>query len=273
MRRRDFLTLATGGAIGAAAGRSWPTAESSDGEDNDDLADELVEDPRSGLQRIVWTVRTEAPLAALSFDDGPHPALTPRILDILDQHGVKATFLAMGYAAQQHPRLMADVVAAGHEVGHHSWRHYNMATIDSLQTQREIEEGARLVEEASGVPVRWFRPPKGRLNEAAIRTVARQRQDIVLWSVTRGALDERSPRRVADHVAGSMGPGDIVDLHDGIGRGTFNPDGLLADELMARRRTEIDALPRILRQLRSRGIRPVTIGELMETRAPTEVSA
>lgn len=256
--------------MGAVAGRRWPAADDSD---DDEAAGEEVEDPRSGLQRIVWSVRTEAPLAAMTFDDGPHPDLTPRILDILDQHRVPATFLAMGYAAHQHPGLMADIVAAGHEVGHHSWRHYNLATIDGGRTRQEIEYGAHLVEQSAGVPVRWFRPPKGRLNEAAIRTVAQQRQDIVLWSVTRGALDERSPRRVAEHVAGNVGPGDIVDLHDGIGRGTFEPDGPLADELMERRLTEIDALPRILRHLRGRGIRPATIGELMATRAPNEVPA
>jgi peptidoglycan-N-acetylglucosamine deacetylase len=269
MHRRQVLGLA-GAAVAGASTTRWLLGND-ETEPEDDEDDEEIEDPRSGLRRLIWTVSTDQPLAALSFDDGPHPYLTPQVLDILDRYGIKATFMAMGYAAERHPRLLSEVVDAGHEVGHHTWRHKNLALTDADTTRAEIERGAKLVEDVAGVPVRLFRPPRGRLSEAAVRLAAKHRHDIVLWSVTRGPLDERSPRRVADHLVKSTGPGDIIDLHDGIGRGTFNPRGDFAAELMDRRLTELAALPRFIEELGAKGVRLGTISDLMATRARTEV--
>lgn len=257
---------ATGGSLLANDQPAEHEAEGDDGPTEDEEPtedDEEVEDPGAGLQRIVWSVQTDGPRAALTFDDGPHPDLTPRILDILHDHGIAATFMAMGHAAEQHPELIQLVDGAGHEVGHHTWQHKNLATVDSnTEARRQIDNGVRLVEEAVGHRVRWFRPPRGRLTETAIRLIAEHGHDIALWSVSRGGLDERSPRRVADYVVEKTGPGDIIDFHDGIGRGTFDPEGDLADELMDRRLTEVAALPTILRELRDRGVQLGTIGDL-----------
>jgi peptidoglycan-N-acetylglucosamine deacetylase len=269
MHRRQLLGLA-GAAVAGASTTRWLLG-SDEPESEDDEDDEEVEDPGSGMRRLIWTVDTDQPLAALSFDDGPHPDLTPDILDILDNYGIKASFMAMGYAAQQHPRLMAEVVDAGHEIGYHTWRHKNLALTDVDTTRDEIERGAQLVEDIAGVPVHLFRPPRGRLSEAAVRLTAKKRHDIVLWSVTRGPVDERSPRRIADHLIRSTGPGDILDLHDGIGRGTFNPDGAFAAELMDRRVTEVAALPRFIEELGAKGVRLGTISDLMAARGRTEV--
>src|SRR3546814_4785602 len=98
------------------------------------------------------------------------------------------------------------------------WRHLNMAHTAAAETRVEIEEGARRIEDASGREIQMFRPPRGRLNEHALRVLAPLRQDIVIWSVTRGALDWRSPQKVADNVVEQTGPGDIIDFHDGLGR-------------------------------------------------------
>lgn len=228
---------------------------------------EEIEDPRAGLQRIIWSVETDERRAALSFDDGPHPALTPRILEILDRYGITATFMVMGHAAQQNPALISEIVAAGHEVGCHSWRHLNLATASVQETREEIEIGTRVVEDVAGVPVGMFRPPRGRLSEAAVRLVARLRQDIVLWSVTRGALDWRSPQRIASHVVNEVGAGDIIDFHDGIGRGLFHPGSDGEAELLDRRRSEIEALPLILEGVAAQGVQLGSVSELLAARA------
>src|SRR5690606_12623480 len=110
----------------------------------------------------------------------------PRILEVLDRHGIRATFMAMGFAAQRYPSLVGEIVAAGHEIGHHGWRHLNLAKVSPATTRKEIEFGAEAVEEAAGVPVRLFRPPRGRLSESAVRLLAGLHHDIILWSVTRG---------------------------------------------------------------------------------------
>lgn len=275
VHRRQVLGLA-GAALVASSATDWLLADpdteraDADAEEGHDEGDE-VEDPQSGLQRLIWSVRTDRPLAALTFDDGPHPELTPPILETLDRYGITATFMAMGYAAERHPHLMAEVVAAGHEVGHHTWRHKNLAAASVKDTRDEIDLGVRLVEQAAGQRVHLFRPPRGRLSEAAVRLVAKYRHDIVLWSVTRGPLGERSPHRVADHLVNSVNGGDIIDLHDGIGRGTFNRGEDFAAELMDRRLTEVDALPRFIEGLTARGIRLGTVSDLMAVRARTEV--
>src|SRR5688500_13631103 len=122
MRRRRFISLAGAAVCGGAAVATGRRLIIDDDDDSEE-----VDDPRAGLQRIIRTIETDRPLAALTFDDGPHPALTPQILDLLQRRGIRATFMAVGHAALQHTDLLANVVAAGHELGHHSWRHINLA--------------------------------------------------------------------------------------------------------------------------------------------------
>jgi peptidoglycan-N-acetylglucosamine deacetylase len=269
MRRRRFLGLLGAGALGGVAGaglaRSGGMNEDSHGQREaarGDIDKEIAR-PTWGEQRIIWSVETQAREAALTFDDGPDPDFTPRILDILDHYGAKATFMMMGHNADRHPELVREVVEAGHEVGSHGWRHLNLAETTHAETRREIESGIRLVEERAHVPVRVFRPPYGRFGEAAVRLLGLRRCDLVVWSVTRGKLAWHVPQQVASHIIGSLGSGDIVDLHDGIGRGTFNPGTRFAERLRQRRRVEIAALPRILDGLADRGLNLVTTSDLI----------
>jgi peptidoglycan/xylan/chitin deacetylase (PgdA/CDA1 family) len=272
VERRQFLAragaVAGGLSVGAGAlvagGGSGDddgaTAEPDDEAPND--ADEEVADPRRGIQEIIWSVTTGAPLTALTFDDGPHPALTPRILDVLDLYQVKATFMMMGHAAERHPDIVHEVVARGHEIGNHTWRHMHITKTSAETARHEIERGTQIIEDVAGVPVRLFRPPQGRLSEAVVRLVTQMRQDIVLWSVTRGRKAWRTPEAVSNYIAREAGPGDIVDLHDGIGRGLFAPGSDLADTLMRRRQVEVDALPMVIEQLQGRGMHLGTVSAL-----------
>lgn len=258
MDRRRFLSLLGVGALGGIVGAGFPKQR-----EQRDEQDEDVEAPTSGARQIVWSVDTAAPLAALTFDDGPDPELTPRILDLLDRYDAKATFMVMGYNALQHPTLLHDIVAAGHDVGSHGWSHLNLAKSTVAQTRHEIGFGRRVVEKRAGVPVRFFRPPHGRLSEAAVRLAALEGHDILLWSLSRGNLSWQSPDEVASHVLAGIGRGDIVLLHDGLGRGTFHRGTDFADRLRRRRTVELEALPRILEGARARGLRLATVSDLM----------
>ena len=251
---------AVAGGVSARTG-AFLVGDLSESDDDDE-----VEDPRSGVQEIIWSAPTRAPMAALTFDDGPHPELTPRILEVLDRYNVKATFMALGHAAEQHPEILIDIVTRGHEVGHHTWRHLHLAKTRAATTRQEIEVGTRIVEDIAGAPVRLFRPPQGRLSETVVRLVTSMRQDIVLWSVTRGEKRWRTPERVAQHVVGKVGRGDIIDLHDGLGRGTFVPASDLAAELMRRRQVEVEALPEVIERLAQRGIHLGTVSDLGSAR-------
>ena len=214
---------------------------------------------RLGQQRLIWSVSTVKPLAALTFDDGPDPELTPRILEVLAEHGVQATFNVMGWNALRHPDLVRAVVAAGHELGNHTWTHQDLAFQSALQTRRQLERGREAIERTAGVRPRFFRPPRGNLTGSAIQSAAELGYDVLLWSVTRGSAGVGTPASVADHLARTVAPGDVVALHDGIGRGTFDPRGPGAQELRARRRVEVQALPAAVERVLGQGLRLVTV--------------
>jgi peptidoglycan/xylan/chitin deacetylase (PgdA/CDA1 family) len=264
--RRAFLTSAAGGAATLTAGG---TALGLDRRSDLEAGLAASAAPggwrqRLGERRLVWSARTTAPLAALTFDDGPDPELTPGILAVLAEHGVRATFNVMGWNATRHPDLARAVVAAGHELGNHTWTHLGLAQQSIGETRRQLDLGRRAIEELTNQPLRWFRPPRGELTAAAVCAAAELGQDLLLWSVDRGPGGVASPAAVADHLARAVGPGDVVCLHDGIGRGSFNPHGALARRLRARRLVELAALPTALRRLQARGIRLVTVSELVE---------
>lgn len=262
MDRRRFLTLLGFGAGGFGSGVAWRSQAPP--ERAEPRREASLEATSTGQQRIIWSVQTDSPLAALTFDDGPDPAFTPRILEILAAQSVKATFFALGHNAAQHPALLREVVEAGHEVGSHGWRHLNLADASREETRLEIIKGTEMVEDHAQVSVRAFRPPYGRFNELAVRLLAGRREDMYVWSVTRGRLSWQDPRRIAAHVASHTGSGDIVDLHDGIGRGTFNREREFAQRLIRRRSVEVDALPEIVQRCSDSGLRLTTVSDLMK---------
>lgn len=271
MNRRHFLALLGVGAGGLGSGFAWRSL--TDSEDTVPKPTLPTVAASRGQQRIIWSVETNSLTTALTFDDGPDPAFTPRILDILDKYSVKATFFALGHNAAQHPQLLREVVEAGHEIGSHGWRHQNLADASPDETRREIVTGTHLIEDHAQVAVRAFRPPYGRFNDIAIRILAGTPQDMYVWSVTRGDLSSQDPSRVAAHVVRETRRGDIVDLHDGIGRGTFQRETDFAQRLIQRRTVEVEALPEILERTTEMGIRFTTVSGLMEQALPSRVSA
>jgi peptidoglycan-N-acetylglucosamine deacetylase len=263
MRRRAFLG---GGAAAVAGLAGGPAFLDRRGERQvRELSASAAPAPgqRLGQQRLIWSVSTVEPLAALTFDDGPDPELTPRILALLAEHGVQATFDVMGWNALRHPDLVRAVAAAGHELGNHTWTHQDLAFQSALQTRRQLERGREAIERTAGVRPRFFRPPRGNLTGSAIEAAAELGYDVLLWSVTRAGAGVGTPASVADHLARTVAPGDVVALHDGIGRGTFQPRGPGAHELRARRRVELQALPAALERILGRGLRLVTVSALL----------
>ena len=264
MRRRAFL----GGGVAAVAGLAGgPALLDRRGErqvrELSASAVPAAPGQRLGQQRLIWSVSTVEPLAALTFDDGPDPELTPRILEVLAEHGVQSTFNVMGWNALRHPDLVRAVVAAGHELGNHTWTHQDLAFQSALQTRRQLEWGREAIEWTAGVRPRFFRPPRGNLTGSAIQSAAELGYDLLLWSVTRGGAGVGTPASVADHLARTVAPGDVVALHDGIGRGTFHPREPGAHKLRARRLVEVQALPAALERVLGRGLRLVTVSALL----------
>ena len=184
---------------------------------------------------------------ALTFDDGPDPDRTPAVLDVLAAHGVRASFFVLGERVRRHPHLTRRIVAAGHELGLHGWRH-GYALWHSPQLGRCLP----LLEDVAGVRPRWFRPPYGVLSATAWIECRRAGLRPVLW--TQWAKDWR-PDAYADSVLARLAPGieggATLLLHDGA-------EGTAAG---TRGRAVVDALPAILRLCADRGL---SVGPLAE---------
>jgi peptidoglycan/xylan/chitin deacetylase (PgdA/CDA1 family) len=119
---------------------------------------------------------------ALTFDDGPNPAWTPRLLDILAAHKAHATFFMVGRFAQAEPALVRRTVEGGHLVGNHSWSHPNLARSAPGRVQEELRRTSDLLEQLIGKPVQYFRPPYGARRPDVLRTARRFGLTPVLWN-------------------------------------------------------------------------------------------
>ena len=221
------------------------------------------EPARFGMNRVIWSVPTTRPLAALTFDDGPTPDYTPRVLEALRDAGVTATFNVMGYNAATHRTLLAEVVAAGHELGNHTWSHETLTRLTPAETREQIVRCKETVEDIVGQPLAGFRPPRGMLTGYALRVCAELGHDVWVWSCSRGPDGAGTPAAVADHLVSTISAGDVIDLHDGIGRGTFDRGASFAADLADRREVEVRALPEVLARVAERGITLTSAGQLL----------
>jgi peptidoglycan/xylan/chitin deacetylase (PgdA/CDA1 family) len=266
VNRRRFLGQTVAGVAALAAGgtalRGGQLGRAARERGGSALADGPSGD--LGRRQLIWSVPTAAPLAALTFDDRPDPELTPPILAVLARYGVQATFNVMGYNAIRHPDLLRALLDGGHELGNHTWTHQDLAFQSPAATWRQLDRGLAAVQRTAGVRPRFFRPPRGELTGAALQAAARLGHDVLLWSVTRGPAGVGTPRAVADHLAATVGPGDVVALHDGIGRATFDRAGALARYLRARRRVEVAALPAAIEALQAGNLRLVSVSALLD---------
>lgn len=184
---------------------------------------------------------------ALTFDDGPHRAGTPAVLEILAATDTLATFFLVGEQVQRNPGLAQEIVAAGHTIGLHCHRHRNMLRLTPWQVHNDIDRAQALIEDTTGAPIQLYRPPYGVLNAAALRLANGRGWRTLLWSHwgrdwQKRATAESIVRRVTD----GADAGSVLLLHD-------------ADDYSAHdswRRT-VAALPRVLDTMSMRGLRSV----------------
>jgi peptidoglycan/xylan/chitin deacetylase (PgdA/CDA1 family) len=162
---------------------------------------------------------------ALTFDDGPDPVSTPRVLDALDAAGAKATFFLIARKAEAHPDVVREILRRGHAIGLHSYAHDRLFSLRSeKRVAADLERGLEVLESITGETPRWFRPPIGHTTPPIARAAEDLELRIVGWSVS--ALDGiagASAERVAARVASRLHDGAIVLLHDASERGTHAP--------------------------------------------------
>lgn len=152
---------------------------------------------------------------ALTFDDGPHPEHTPRLLDELARLQIRATFFVIGECAQQRPDLIRRIAAEGHAIGHHTWTHSNPEITSARTFAEEVGRTQAFLEQTIGQPCRLFRPPRGQLTVLKTLGLWLQRQNIVLWNVDSDDCRVGSSQLAPEWIR-SWRPqsGDVVLLHD-----------------------------------------------------------
>lgn len=201
-------------------------------------------------------VATDRPVFHLTFDDGPHPEVTPRVLDVLEEFGAPATFFLLADQAKKHPDVVEETLRRGHEVGLHGRTHLRLSTADWRSLLDETARSRREMEEVVGRGVEYFRPPYGDHDLRSRAMVWAQGMKSVLWSVDtydwRGIRRGDSLRAITDAVI----PGGIVLIHD-------TPIGKTIAEERARGLIAKEDLTRaVLSYLYARGLTSVSLTEL-----------
>lgn len=152
---------------------------------------------------------------ALTFDDGPHIAGTPAVLELLAAAETHATFFLVGEQVRANPSLAAEIVAQGHTIGLHCDRHRNLLRLAPGQVRRDIEAAQAAIAEATGIAPQLYRPPYGILNGAALQIARRQGWRTLLWSHWgRDWAARATPESIATLATAGLRPGSVVLLHD-----------------------------------------------------------
>jgi peptidoglycan/xylan/chitin deacetylase (PgdA/CDA1 family) len=203
------------------------------------------------VRGTITSVATAVPAAALTFDDGPDPDVTPALLRVLAVHGARATFFVVGEAARREPGLIGAIKNAGHAIGNHTWSHPPLPTLGMIGHVREIARCSAAV--GAGMN-RLLRPPYGRQTWRSHLRTRLLGYRVVAWSIDAEDWRGGDADSIAARVLQRLGPGDIVLFHDGlvdaVGRRQPAPPAL------------VPAVSRILDRLHDR-LAFVTVPELL----------
>jgi peptidoglycan/xylan/chitin deacetylase (PgdA/CDA1 family) len=200
-----------------------------------------------------WSGHTKDRAVALTFDDGPNEPYTSRVLSILKQQHVRATFFVIGERVRRDPALLAQMVGEGHVVGNHSDTHpFGLAFESPARIRAEIDHAERSIHDATGIYPRLFRPPQGLRSPWLMQIAEGDSLDTVTWDDSPTDWNRLSPRQLSDRIVSNAHPGAIILLHDGL---NLVPG--------ANREVVVDGLASVIERLRAQGYRFVTVPELL----------
>lgn len=187
--------------------------------------DEIVVGVRSGEEVGRRTITAAAPatpvtdkVVSLSFDDGPHPTMTPEVLRVLREHQVKAVFCVVGSLVRRHPDLVKGIVGEGHTLCNHSQTHLmRMDLAPPGIVRAEVLGGAVAIHDVTGHHALFYRPPGGSLSTTVIHQANERGQRVLTWSIDSLDYRPQTPQQMTDRIVSQLHPGGMILMHDGGG--------------------------------------------------------
>ena len=201
----------------------------------------------SAEAEVYHSVKTDSKKIAITFDDGPHPHQTKEILDILDRYQIKSTFFMVGANIINYPQAAKEVIARGHEVGNHTFTHTHLNRLDEAHLAEELEKCEDALDELCEYRPHLFRPPEGAINTYIRHCSELHDYRLILWSIDTRDWEVKDAEKIVSTVLERIQPGDIILMHDYIGRKSKTAEAL---EIL---------LPKLLAQ----GYEPVTVSNLL----------
>jgi peptidoglycan-N-acetylglucosamine deacetylase len=213
--------------------------------------------PRSTWLGSNWTRLPQACAEryefALTIDDGPDPAVTPQVLDLLDRHAARATFFCIGTRAERHPDLCREIVRRGHAIENHSQQHrHTFSLLGPRGLERELQSSQEALTRVCGQRPLFFRAPAGLRNLFLDPVLARLSLQLASWSVRGFDTRVHDARRVSDRLLRGLRPGAILLLHDGHAAHTAAGAPVI-----------LEVLPIVLEAARAAGLRAVTLRQAL----------
>jgi peptidoglycan-N-acetylglucosamine deacetylase len=205
----------------------------------------------TGLKPATYfQANVDGPYIAMTFDDGPSPETTPRLLDILKQRNIKATFFMIGQNAERNPEIVKRILADGHEIGNHSWTHPQLAKLPDDRVTEEITKTQNAITNASGYTPKLLRPPYGSITGRQKEWIENQfGLSVILWSVDPFDWKRPGASVIQQRILAGARPGAIILSHD-IHKQT------------------VDAMPATLDALAAKGFKFVTVSQLIAMNRP-----
>ncbi|MDB6075424.1 MAG: putative polysaccharide deacetylase [Verrucomicrobiaceae bacterium] len=204
--------------------------------------------PAPKLSYKEFHINTNA--VAMTFDDGPHPANTPRLLDILKERGIKATFFLIGRSVATHPEIVRRIVAEGHEVANHTWDHKMLRSMGPEKINEELQKTHDAILEACGIAPTVYRPPFGAINTKQQKLVMEKfHYPSIVWEIDTD--DWRAPRSIAK-------------VHDAILKDAHAGSIILCHDIHSE---TVDAMPTTLDDLKAKGFLFMTVSQLIKLEA------
>ncbi len=214
----------------------------------DELPENLVElnigDDGNAIVRELRRGNHKLKEIALTFDDGPHPIYTSKILSILRYYRVPATFFMVGVQAERYPEWVKMVFQEGHEIGSHTYDHFRLVDLPYDEQVYQIEEFQRLIHTLTGVYPKFIRPPGGRYNKFTVELMNQNGLALGLWDINSKDGTDVSSEKMLRSILESVQNGSIILLHDG------SP-------------TSVEVLPLLIETLKRRGFQFVTMSQML----------